>query len=256
MMRPALWTLFSLKNRDKLRKPDVTDPVLREVRAKGFAILENYRDREFCDSCAADLKSDLITHPDKAHLPKGGELNDSRIFGWERMSSRCASFANDPRLTGFARDYTSFPTSLGFTMANLVDRPSEYGSGGTWHRDQFKPQLKCMLYLSDVTPENGPFQIIADSHVWGKSFKQDHRDFKLCFLENRLREVGAAIEKKSPQRVYTITAKAGTLIVFDVTAIHKGAPLRSGERVALTNYYAADDELTPELFEKFAPVVR
>jgi hypothetical protein len=255
-MRPALWAAFSFKNRDKFRKPDVTDPVLKEVRAKGFAIVEGYRDRDFCDSCVAELKSDLIAHPEKAHLPKGGESNDSRIFGWERMSSRCASFANDPVLNGFARDYTSFPTSLMCTMANLVDRPSEYGSGGTWHRDQFKPQLKCMLYLSDVATENGPFQIIADSHVWGKSFDQDHRDLGLGFLENRLREVGAAIKRNSPERVHSITAKAGTLIVFDVTAIHTGAPLRSGERVALTNYYAADDEITPELFEKFAPVVR
>ena len=36
---------------------------------------------------------------------------------------------------------------------------------------------------------------------------------------------------------YFITGKAGTLILFDASLIHRGRPLEEGCRYALTNYY-------------------
>ena len=34
-----------------------------------------------------------------------------------------------------------------------------------------------------------------------------------------------------------ITGKAGTLVMFNTNAIHRGKPVKGGVRYALTNYY-------------------
>jgi predicted 2-oxoglutarate/Fe(II)-dependent dioxygenase YbiX len=38
-------------------------------------------------------------------------------------------------------------------------------------------------------------------------------------------------------QIVTATAKAGTLVLFDTNCIHRGKPIQSGFRYAITNYY-------------------
>ena len=37
--------------------------------------------------------------------------------------------------------------------------------------------------------------------------------------------------------VQTFLGGAGTVILFDISNVHRGAPCREGERASLTNYY-------------------
>ena len=39
------------------------------------------------------------------------------------------------------------------------------------------------------------------------------------------------------EKKITLTGKAGTLILFDGSLIHRGKPILEGKRYALTNYY-------------------
>ena len=39
------------------------------------------------------------------------------------------------------------------------------------------------------------------------------------------------------EKKITLTGKAGTLILFDGSLIHRGKPILDGKRYALTNYY-------------------
>ena len=39
------------------------------------------------------------------------------------------------------------------------------------------------------------------------------------------------------EKKITLTGKAGTLILFDGSLIHRGKPVLEGKRYALTNYY-------------------
>ena len=51
------------------------------------------------------------------------------------------------------------------TKANKVKyNKNNLGSGGGWHRDDFNFQFKAILYLNDVSMDNGPFQLIENSN--------------------------------------------------------------------------------------------
>ena len=137
----------------------------------------------------------------------------------------------------------------------MITTGHEYGSGGTWHRDSYNRQFKSLIYLNDVTEENGPFQIIADSH---KS-EQIRIDKKIASLE----EMQSSFPHKTiqkiidddPSRLRTLIGKAGTMILVDTSAIHRGTPLQSGNRYALTNYFFEKTQINSHLVEHFSPMV-
>lgn len=106
-----------------------------------------------------------------------------------------------------------------------------------------------------MSERNGPFQIIKNSHVWGREFSRDHARYGWRFRTNRLGSKVDVLLAEQPERVFSFTGKAGSAIVFDTSAIHTGAPLLEGERVALTNYYVAQDEITPALYDLYSPLV-
>ena len=58
------------------------------------------------------------------------------------------------------------------------------------------------------------------------------------------------IEKDQGPRV-TITGKAGTVVVFESSTLHRGRPIELGERLALTNYYYPQNAKRKEIFDNF-----
>jgi hypothetical protein len=125
------------------------------------------------------------------------------------------------------------------------------GSGEGWHRDAFLRQFKAILYLSDVGPKNGPFQFVKDSYQPGQVLRDIWKG-GLRYMQYRLSELEVdRIIEGSPERLSTYTAKAGTLILVDTSSIHRGMPIQTGTRYALTNYYFPAQNIDAALFEKF-----
>src|SRR6185437_16980073 len=76
-----------------------------------------------------------------------------------------AAFHGDEFLRGAGEAYGGRALVNHTTLAaRLRARPGNLGSGQGWHRDAFHFQYKAMVYLSDVGPDNGPFQLLDASH--------------------------------------------------------------------------------------------
>ena len=121
--------------------------------------------------------------------------------------------------------------------AKLEAAEGNKGSGGGWHRDHPNvKQSKSIVYLTDVSLQNGPFQYIEGSHtsraVYRDCYKYGYDQFQSRFTEQ---EVQYLLENE-PERLKTFTAEAGTVILTDTRGIHRGKPIETGERYALTNY--------------------
>ena len=95
-----------------------------------------------------------------------------------------------------------------------------------------------MLYLSDVSSENGPFEYLENSNK-ALSLIDMTINFGLEHSQNRLTHkiVSEKILRKKRYKSVDFKAKKGTLILFNSFGIHRGKPLNSGNRYALTNYY-------------------
>jgi hypothetical protein len=208
----------------------------REILAKGYVLVPEFKPRSWC---AAAINELAMT--DKSSTTFARE--DTRIFGAEKKSTHAAEFANDPQLLDLASWYARSDVRLLFCMANkVVHKPGvEHGSGGEWHRDGFGPEIKALVYLTDVSESDGPFALLAGSH---RSILRDTLKLGWAMLcghvsglqATRLKDAGERLGRKQ-----VITAKAGTLILFDTSAIHTGTPPQPGaERLALTNYYISE----------------
>ena len=161
--------------------------------------------------------------------------SEYRLFGAEKINQKIMEFFSNKLLMNIGSNCFGRLLLNLMTMANRVEfKPNNSGSGSGWHRDDVNFQFKSILYLTDVSEKNGAFEFIEKSNDFLNIIK-DSMKAKLDVLNTRIdnKKVGL-LEKK---RIKTITGKAGTLILFDASLIHRGRPLEEGCRYALTNYY-------------------
>ncbi len=235
------------------RHDERTRLILKDIQERGFFVIPNFVDKAYCKECIKDIDAMMQSHREFVQ-----QYSDDRIFGSEHLSSNIMKFARNEYALELANKYNTIDTDLGFTLANVIkysNASSKLGSGGGWHRDSVNRQFKAILYLNDVTEENGAYQIIEGSHKLGRVL--DDIAVGSCTFDNVRYDDGQIdkIIQKNPERLKTITGNAGTAILKDCSAIHRGSPLKEGARYALTNYYFYTRKINSKLHEHFAPVV-
>ena len=222
---------------------------LEQIYASGICVVENFWSDAKCKQAREDIDRIIENHPEYLHPTAQA---DKRIYGANNISAQIDEFNKDPLLAEVASAYNQELTKAAFTLgAYLPFTHGNLGSGEGWHRDAPTRQFKAILYLSDVELDNGPFQLIRHSHTLDNVIA-DTWTGKLSYPQFRItqQEVDRLIAK-DPERLDTYTAKAGTVILADVSSIHRGMPIRSGSRYALTNYYFPVDRIDKGLYEKF-----
>ena len=100
--------------------------------------------------------------------------------------------------------------------------------------------ITCLLFLDDVTLENGPLEVIPTSHK-GPLYPHWHNGIFTGAIDERIIE---------PQRdtIMKCTGRAGAVCLMHVNLLHGSAPnLSDGPRTLyITTYYAEDAiELSP-----------
>jgi hypothetical protein len=130
--------------------------------------------------------------------------------------------------------------------ARLEYKEQNLGSGGGWHRDSIRTQFKAIMYVSDVSSDHGPFEMIIGSHgIISKimNYITSHKGFaELRYSENY-------INKKYKGRERVLTGSAGDLLLVDTSCLHRGMPINAGIRYAVTGYYL-NQSSNLEIFRK------
>ncbi len=226
--------------------------MLDEVERNGVCVVPGYWPHENCEMARAEVDRVIADYPEYVHPTA---KSDRRVYGADRVSSTIREFNADPDLTAIATRYNHESTRAAFTLgARLPFTEGNKGSGEGWHRDAFLRQFKAIIYLADAKPENGPFQMLRDSHR-PKQILQDMKVAGLHYMQYRIPndQVNMLIEA-SPERLMTFTGAAGTLLLIDTSTIHRGSPIKAGVRYALTNYFYPEDRVDNAMYEKFQVV--
>jgi ectoine hydroxylase-related dioxygenase (phytanoyl-CoA dioxygenase family) len=256
---PKTYTAIHTANFERTHKQDFSKleknekELLEEIQKNGYVVIEDFFDKEFCQQCIKEM--DLM-YKNKKEFVHEDNYGDSRIFGAEDLSENIQKFYDHPLLNRLANAYSAVTTCCGFTLAGRIKASgNEYGSGGPWHRDSYFRQFKSLIYLTDVNENNGPFQIIRGSHK-ANQISQDTKSGKLESMQCTFpSDIVDKILKDDPTRLNTLTAKAGTVVLIDTSAIHRGTPLKEGIRYALTNYFFEKTQINSHLVEHFSPIV-
>ena len=161
--------------------------------------------------------------------------SDVRIIGSEALDETFRRLSADPSFSRIGNAIVNVPLRFKFQMANRVSFvPDNLGSGGGWHRDQnYANGFKVLLYLNDVGIGNGPFEFLEGSQSVGCHLRLTDRIDQYQFADSVVEE---AISKYGFKRT-VMTCKKGSAVFFNTNGIHRGMPIMSGRRYAITNYY-------------------
>ena len=203
---------------------------------KGYLIVENLLTDELCDK----LLDDITVKINNGEISwRDHESSDFRIMGYTHPNNEILNKI-DILVGSYFNQYVGSRKSLKFfRMANVVlPKKGNKGSGGGWHRDSLnRRQLKLMIYLTDVSATNGPFEYIKGSH------RLDHKlRFNGFSPKIRFKKSDEIVQAKSE----VLTASKGTGIFFDSSGVHRGNPIDAGKRVAIT-YYTFSKEIPSHL---------
>ena len=221
-----------------------------DLKSRGYTIVNNYLSEEECKKVANDLKTAFENYPNFTI-----KSEDKRIYGIEQILPTARSLAEDDDFLELGELINKEKTYCAFTLGNWLESGKGGSSGDGWHRDSFFSQYKALLYLTDVTEENGPFELLPGSHHL-KSVLNGIEKAGIDYMQNRLSddEVYRLEEILTTPRK-PITGRAGTLILFNSSSVHRGRPIRSGERLAFTNYYFPVSRGIRDVQKLFSPVV-
>jgi len=96
------------------------------------------------------------------------------------------------------------------------------------HHDKMR-HLKSFIYLTDVNLENGPFHCIPGSHLLTRESQRDNRSRRIVPTDEDARRLPPDLA----DHVVPVTARAGTLILFDSDILHHAGTVTEGERLAI-----------------------
>ena len=211
---------------------------LQEIETNGYSIINKYFSETECFEIIKEL--DNFSQKNKNYLQYNDDHSDIRVFGINNSDILFVSkFHNDQILKDIGENFLQCKINNFFTMFGKTSyKVNNPGSGGGWHRDGINHTYKAMIYLSDVDENNGAFQIIKDSNRLVNIIRDHYYLNNKELLDTRFtdKDIDSLIQKYE-YLVNTISGKAGTVLLFDGSLLHRGSPLKKEQRYALTNYY-------------------
>lgn len=209
-----------------------------ELKNNGFTVI-----KEFCKN-----PNDVIAVLEKLWSHENAwqddVKSDTRLFGIDHKIEYFNNFfLSNEYLYNVYKKYISSNKLSSLIMANrVVPKKGNIGSGGNWHRDDKNGrQLKFILYLTDVTKRNGGFNYIKYTH---NPTERVSYCVSTGWSLNKWQFSQQEVEKLPSKYEFTdVIGKAGDLIIVDTSGIHKGSPIHSGSRIALTQYLWNLDEI-------------
>lgn len=217
---------------ENLKQLDI-EKTLRSVKKDGFCVIEGFLGGEVCKSAREQIDKALMGEI-KTWL--GSKSADKRIFGAENISEVAREVFLDGRIDTLLKKLYKSDKIYKTIMMNLTDAvDGNLGSGEGWHRDSgSSQQFKLIFYLNKVENSNGPFQYLL------KSQKVLYRLISMLFAsvgldQQRINDI-EIYKLKKLMETKSFFGGPGTLIVANTQGVHRGKPLISGKRYAMTVY--------------------
>lgn len=220
-----------------LHRTSRLSPVCQELADRGFYISPVRLEKQLVDRLNAACDRVYEQCPESVSLESNG--SDARIYGVDRLSDDPAFEELRALFINDAQMFYGSPNMEQFVMAgHITHKAGGLGSGSGWHRDSpYRHQFKVIIYLTDAGESEGPFEFIPNSHST-RSLTKSARWLRKPMSSDRYAnaEIERLIEEGVVDRPATIIGPAGTIVYADTRGLHRGRPLHSGHRRAITFY--------------------
>ena len=218
----------------------VSNVIVNDLGRRGYHVIPEFLPPAVCARICGQFDELLSECQEKIqHGESEGTSGDYRLWRVEHRIPELADVARHPLIHSAATAYIRTPVVTHAIMMNKVEYRAgkTSNSGGGWHRDTIKPQVKALLYLNDVGPDNGPFTLVPRSRVVAIAQREGAKATR--FADETIDEF---VQRHSEKPV-EFTGAAGTCIIADTSNVHRGKNIAAGHRYCATNYIKED---TPE----------
>lgn len=222
--------------------------IIKNIAQRGYHVLDEFLSPEQCQLLSKEFKTIITTQQannNSKEIWVDKEGSDTRLYFAEKFSTLFKESLEDTYLNQIRDDYlgkniSQFREDM-LLVNRLIPKKNSLGSGGGWHRDsRYYKQFKAIIYLTDVTETNGPFQFLEESHILKNKlqlfFQKITKQGQYRFTEAEGNKVISAAGK---DKLITFTGKKGTCILVDTRGFHRGMPILEKERIAMTYYFNA-----------------
>tara|TARA_Y100000741_G_C18240351_1_gene553436 strand:+ start:922 stop:1728 length:807 start_codon:yes stop_codon:yes gene_type:complete len=241
---------LDIKNNKLKNKEDFTENSISELHNNGITIIPEFFTEEFCENSTKDIENAILEHSDKMIINKSdGTGGDIRFFKFENQFESADILFKNEKINSIVKKYASKDVICHFIVAGKVEAQDgrRTNSGGGWHRDSDREQIKVMVYLNKVDNDNGPFQFIKESRI-----NDAKRQNKVQFNFGTLKKILLGIPIKDPRysdesieneifknkyKIDQIEGQKGTVIIFDGSYVHRGKNINKGLRYTYTMYF-------------------
>lgn len=223
-----------------LYKPNflMKSKILNILDKRGIYVIPDFISPERADELAKKTDICFETNPDLVKKESNGF--DERIYGADLFTDFEFTEFNEFTENYAKKFYFSKKLHSFSLLGRIRSGIGNLGSGSGWHRDSpITHQFKGIVYLTDVSEANGPFQYIEKTH-------------KLAYIKQVLKRLNAENTKRRfeesevenlinegivpPYKSYV--GKKGTLILVNTRGLHRGSPIKEGTRYAITRYFS------------------
>ncbi len=217
--------------------------IVDELREKGYFVFESCLPAELCER----LLQFAVSRPAVMMPMDGAITQDLGAAIYHRGNPQVVRYEFEPALLLNNPDIQLLLADLTFAALAqdylgprpVVDLPcmwwhTNYSSkpdseaAQYFHFDMDRTKwLKFFIYLTDVTPENGPHSFVAGSHRTGAI---PRALLKKGYARLSDEEVKASFESTD---IVEFRAPRGTIIAEDTRGLHKGLHVQAGDRLML-----------------------
>lgn len=220
----------------KLVKPSI-DIVYLLLKEYGICILNNYFNEESLNYFEKEYDTIFENHEKNIETSEKEDCsNDERIFHSEKYGEFIKKyFYDDVLFNEIAKKYNKQLNKK--TLINKLEYEEGIikNSGAGWHRDNHHCQFKAIMYLSDVSIDNGNFQFITNSNSKKIGFPKPRTpNYDTRYHDDTIKKI---LTENNNVNLHNIIGNRGTIILADTTYIHRGNIIKSGSRKAITQYF-------------------
>jgi len=207
------------------------------IKKNGICILNNFFDENILKKLELEFEKIFNNYKNKIEiLDKENCSNDERIFYAEKYSKYIKDiFYNNSFFEEIALTYNKKLNKKTLLNKLTFEEGKIKNSGAGWHRDNHICQFKAIMYLTDVSEENGNFQFLTNSSTKHIGYPEPRtKNYNTRFHDHTIEKI---IQNDKNINILNIIGKKGTVILVDTTYIHRGNIIKSGERKAFTQYF-------------------
>ena len=209
----------------------------KNLKESGYKVLNSYLSKDKCQYFISLI--DKHIEKNDCNIWSDNKGADKRVYFIEQIHEEFCQYAQNPHFIDTLKRYLGYKNPKFMVLAARLDYvEGNEGSGGGWHRDSpYSNQFKTLCYLTDVTEDNGPFEVLENSHKKINIIKSLVSNVLSPGAYRFNKEQVKSYLKYHSSKVKSFTGRAGDLIMVDTKLIHRGRPIKDSSRYVLFCYY-------------------